>query len=277
MTPRTLDASYRSHAIPTGSVRHLSWLFASAAVRAPLLGIYALQAEWNALMDPRSERSSAQIKLGWWQEEMRRLAAASPVHPISIYLAGLPAAAASRFTPLIEAVDAASLEVSGAPIERAAELPLQAARLRANPLLVASVLSGGDERRVEASVQALGVADYLSRAIEDYRQEARAGRVAFPVDELMSAEIDNAALAAEVPEPRLREYLESLRQKAAGHYEVAARALPPEVRSTQRHLLVLAALGAARLREPARRGPQAKVSASLKALHLAWSTARRAA
>jgi len=38
-------------------VRYWSWLFAAGAARAPLLGIYALLAEWNALMDPATAAS----------------------------------------------------------------------------------------------------------------------------------------------------------------------------------------------------------------------------
>jgi phytoene synthase len=275
MTPRTLDATYRERAIPTGSVRHLSWLFAAPAARAPLLGVYALQAEWNALMDPRTERSTAQIKLGWWQEEMRRLAGDAPLHPISKYLAAQPGAAGSTFAPLVAAIDAAAVEVSGAPLELAADLLPHAQRLRGNPLLVASILSASDTRSrgaaqadVQACTEALAVADYLARAIVDYRREARAGRVAFAVDELMAADIDNAALAADRPDPRLSAYLATLRQRAADHYARAARVLPPVERRSQRHLPVLAALGAAGLRESPPRG--------LRALYLAWITARRA-
>jgi phytoene synthase len=267
MTPRTLDATYRARAIPTGSVRHLSWLFAAPEARPPLLGIYALQAEWNALMDPFTERSAAQIKLGWWQEEMRRLTYAAPVHPISVYLAALPGAEGAAFAPLVEAIDAAAMEFSGAPLELAADLAPHAARLRANPLLVVAALSGAPADLRDCTT-ALGVADYLSRAIEDYRREARVGRVAFAVEELMAAEIDNAALAADQAEPRLSAYLDTLRRRAADQYALVVRTMPPSARRGQRHLPVLAALGAARLGKIPPRG--------LRALYLAWNTARRA-
>jgi hypothetical protein len=40
-------------AVPPGTARYWSWLFAARVARDPLLGIYALAAEWQALMDPR--------------------------------------------------------------------------------------------------------------------------------------------------------------------------------------------------------------------------------
>lgn len=275
MNPRILDATYRARAIPLGSVRHFSWLFAAPAARAPLLGIYALQAEWNALLDPRTEPSAAQIKLAWWQEEMRRLADAGPVHPISLYLAALPGAMPETFLPLVDAIDAAALEVSGAPLERAADLAPHAQRLRANPLGVAADLSDRGvppftvDVEFQACAAALAMGDYLGRALGEYRSEARAGRVPFVVEELMTTGIDNAALAAEQPDPALSAYLASVRQRALEQYALASASLPARRRATQRHLLVLAALGAARLgRSPPR---------ALGSLYLAWDTARRAA
>ena len=61
---KTLDATYRGRAIPLGSVRYWSWLFADSRARAPLLGVYALLAEWNALTDPTSEADAARITPG---------------------------------------------------------------------------------------------------------------------------------------------------------------------------------------------------------------------
>src|ERR1700691_3880642 len=105
---KSLDAIYQTRALPPGTTRYWSWLFAAAEARAPLLGIFALGAEWQALMDPATESSVAHLKLAWWQEEMRRLAAGSGVHPISGYLAGLPRAASADFAPLLAAIDAAA-------------------------------------------------------------------------------------------------------------------------------------------------------------------------
>src|ERR1700736_6574365 len=113
---KTLDESYRARAIPSGSARYWSWLFAAAAARAPLLGIYALLAEWTALLDPATEHSAARIKLEWWQEEIRRLAAGVPVHPIGTYLASMPRASEVDFTPLALSIDAAVTETNGAPL-----------------------------------------------------------------------------------------------------------------------------------------------------------------
>ena len=272
---KALDETYRARAIPRGSVRYWSWLFAAAAARAPLLGIYALLAEWNALMDPATEHSAARIKLAWWQEEIRRLAAGVPVHPIGAYLASLPRAGEVNFTPLALSIDAAVAETEGAPLERGTHLVPHACALRAYPLLVASRLASSDldETSLEECTRALAVADYLSRSIRDYRREVRLGRVPFAVDELLAAGIDNAGLCADHPPAELAGYLQRLRERAARDYAIAAQALPGACRSEQRHLLVLAALGLKQLN----RGTPTLESTGMRDMLLAWSTARRAA
>jgi phytoene synthase len=256
-----------------GSARYWSWLFADAAARAPLLGIYALLSEWNALMDPATEHSAARIKLEWWQEEIRRLSLGAPVHPIGTYLASLPRAGEVDFAPLALSIDAALLETNGAPLERGAELEPHAWALRALPLQVAARLAVGDldESSLLGCTRSLAVADYLSRSTRDYRREVRLGRVPFAVDELLAEEIDNADLDCAHPTPRLQGYLQKLRTRAANHYEIAARALPVGRRAQQRHLLVLTALGLKQLNK----GAPTLESSGMRDMLLAWSTARR--
>ena len=271
--PKTLDATYRARAIPLGSVRYWSWLFASPAARAPLLGVYALLAEWNALMDPATEASASRIKLAWWQQEIQRLLARAPVHPICLYLASLPGADAVDFTPLSVAVNASLAELSGVPLERSAELEPHACALRAAPLGLASRLaSGALDEGLGRSLRALAAADYLARATRDYRRQARLGRVPFAVEELLAAGLDNSDLCADQPPPKLAGYLLELRARATQGYETAALALPAVCRAQQRHLLVLAALGLKHLQ----RRTSSLESARWQDMLLAWSTARRA-
>ncbi len=274
---RPLEEPYRTRAVPPGTARYWSWLFAARESREPLLGIYALLAEWRALMDPGTETPVAQLKLAWWQEEMQRLTAGAPAHPVSHYLAALPRAGATDFAPLIGAVQAAARHVAGAPLERGEDLEAHSSALRGRPLMVAAQLAAEGARdpvKSGRSVTALAAAEYLTAAIGDYRREALAGRVALPVDELLAAGIEDADLTAAEPPPHLQSYLEALRRRAAQLFADAATGLPAAERAQLRHVLILAALGAKNLHRP---GGSADAGVRLRDLYLAWSTARRAA
>jgi phytoene synthase len=275
-----LDGTFAARAIPTGSARHWSYVFAAPPLRGPLLGIFALSAEWQALLDPATERSVAQLKLAWWYDEMRRLCEGAAVHPISRYLASQPGAAAAHFKMLMAAVDAASRELSGVPLESAAELRPHCSALLAGPLRVASLIAAApaDESALQHSTQALAVAQYLARALRDYRREAAAGRMPFAVDELLQAGVENTDLLATRPAPRLRAYLEGLRRRAETGFASVLRDTPHAARPPLRHLLVLAALGSKYL--PVTAGESAVTAphalAALKDMLLAWRTARGA-
>ena len=275
--PRPLEEPYRSRAVPAASARYFSWLFAAPAMRAPLLGIFALIAEWRALMDPAVELASAQLKLAWWQEEIERLSRGAPVHPIGCYLAGLPRSPGVDFKPLSAAIEAAARQIAGAPLEHGADIETHAAALWAAPLLTGIELAGGRsagcEPAVRRSLAAVGAAQYLLAAIQDYRREARSGRVVFPVQELLAANVENADLAADAAPVHLQSYVEQLRRRALAYFAESARLLPRAQHAPLRHVLVLAALDARHL--SGRRGAQR--FPGLHDLYLAWSTARRAA
>ncbi|HMK84454.1 MAG TPA: squalene/phytoene synthase family protein [Steroidobacteraceae bacterium] len=275
--PRLLEEPYRSRAVPPVTARYLSWLFAASECREPLLGIYALTAEWRALIDPATEPSAARLKLTWWSEEIRRLNRGAPLHPISRYLAALPRAPTVDFEPLEATLEAAARQIAGAPLERGSELEPHAAALFANPLVVAAHLarepSSEPPGKVASSLKALAAGLYLAAAIADYRREALNGRVVFPVDELLVAQIENADLTAAEPPLHLQSYLTSLRRRAVQLFAAAADALPRAEHAALRHVLILAALGATHLNSPKAAAGRLR----LRDLYLAWSTARLAA
>ncbi len=277
--PRPLEEPYRSRAVPPGSARYWSWLFSAPGSREPLLGIYALLAEWRALMDPGTESSVAHLKLAWWHEEMQRLTAGSPVHPVSRYLAELPRAEAVDFSPLQSAVGAAAAHIAGAPLEQSADLKSHAGALYAGPLMIAARLAGRVAQETQAglerSLAALAAGEYLMRALADYRRERQVGRVAFPVEELLAAKIEDADLAADNPPLSLQSYLDGVRGRAAKFFAAATDALPEAERGELRHLAVLAALGVKHLNS--RAAAPEPAAFRLQDLYLAWTTARRAA
>ena len=260
--------------MPPGSARFWSWWFAARAARDPLLGVYALMAECLALMEPGLETGVAQGKLAWWREELARLCAGSPLHPITRYLAALPRAAAADFALLDRAVEAVAVQVAGVPLECSAEFEPHAAALYGAPLLAAARLAGtrGDDG-LDDCLRALAAGEYLARAIADYGRHARGGRIVFAIDELLAAGIANDDLTAGTATPHLRSYLEELRLRAAGYFAAAGTALRAPARPALRHLPVLAALGARRLSE--RRRPEADFRPG--DLYNAWTAARRAA
>ena len=275
--PKTLDADLSSarHSVGIGALLELA-VRRSRRARA-LLGVYALLAEWNALMDPATEASASRIKLAWWQEEIQRLIARAPVHPICRYLAALPRGRRGRFLrpePGHRRFDR-GVERRAAGAQRGTRTPcLRAARRPAGVGVPARLRCGSSMRSAwETVFRALAAADYLARVTRDYRRQARQGRVPFAVEELLAAGVDNADLCADQPSAKLEDYLRQLRARAAQNYETAALALPGACR---REPASLAGPGGARPETFAAPHSSGLESARLQDMLLAWSTARRA-
>jgi phytoene/squalene synthetase len=165
-------------------------------------------------------------------------------------------------------------QVAGAPLERAAELQSHAHALFGAPLMVSARLGGLRSSSVQTCVTALAEAQYLARALSAYGREARAGRILFPVEDLLAAGVENDDLVAPDPPPRLHDYLKRMREHAARCFENAAAALTLPERPPLRHLSVLATLGARHLNGGERR---AGADFRLADLYNAWTAARRAA
>jgi 15-cis-phytoene synthase len=241
-------------------------------LQAPLLGIYALMAELQALRDPATERSVAALKLAWWVEEMQRLRTGAGAHPISRYLRALDRGQHVDFTPLAAAATAAAFDAAGAPLERATELVPHADALWGGPLRIATLLGGeAEDADLCVCTQQLAAGDYLIQALQQYPALARQGRIPFAVDALLGAGIENQDLVAAAPSAPLEAYLQSVRGEAARHCAAATAALPRSRRRALRHLLVLAALG-----ERAVSRPRATRWQHLTNVFLAWRVARRA-
>jgi phytoene synthase len=275
--PIPLEEPYRGRALAPGTARYFSWLFAEPRARDPLLGMYALCAEWRALLDPSTEREAAVIKLGWWREEIARLMDGAPLHPITRFIAALPRASRVSFADLNTTIESAARQLAGAPLEHGAELESHGAALWAAPLVLAAQLAqdldAAAEPGVRRAMETLGAAQYLEDALRDYRREALHGRVIFPVDELLAAGVEDADMTAVSPPPALKSYLEKLRGQAAEWFRAVADELPAIERAALRHALVLAALGLRHLRGGATRTGSFRPAD----LYEAWSTARRAA
>ena len=124
---------------------------------------------------------------------------------------------------------------------------------------------------IEASTHAYAIGEYLSRAISGFALQHRYGRVPFAIDELLAAGIEDDDLALPDRSERLRAYLRQLRERGAGCFAAAVRALPATAHAQQRHIPILCALGWRRLLEYG----APRQSRRWQDMLLAWKTARR--
>ncbi len=242
--PRRLEEPYRGRAVPPGSPRYLSWLFAAPPHARPAARhVCAARRMARSRSIPPLEPAAAHSKLAWWREEIERLSRGAPVasdQPLHRSAPAVQARWISRRSK--KPLEAAARQIAGAPLEHGAELEAHARRCGRcrSPWQRASRVSRASARRaspraatparlaeaVHRAEAALGAAEYLDGALAGYQRAARFGRVVFPVDELLAASIEDEDLSAAEPPLHLQSYLEELRRRAvryclAGEYGAA--------------------------------------------------------
>jgi hypothetical protein len=89
--------------VPEGSAAYYGVLFCPPERRPALTALFALERELDRIASPAREASIAIIRLNWWAEELQRLAAGTPRHPVTqtLWHAG---AARCRLQPLASMV-----------------------------------------------------------------------------------------------------------------------------------------------------------------------------
>jgi 15-cis-phytoene synthase len=258
----SLPADYARRGAPPGSSRALALLFAPAH-RDPLAALYALDAEFNEAAALKSHEV-AHRKLLWWADELARLGAGAPRHPLTIVLA---AALGPEGAPYLAARLLAAREtLAELAVADEAEFKSRLERSQGSIGALAALVLGDS---ADAGL-ALGVALGRLEIAESVASDARRGRLRLPLAGLPA--LVPAALAAGEFPPAVRQAQQRLARLAEEDLRAggASEAAP---------LRVLRALARARIARWRKRGypalPPSPTLAPLADLFIAWRAARR--
>lgn len=83
------DWGFPNRATVPGSSAYYSIRFAPADRRADLAVLHGWRHQMRAILDQVSDPGVAAVKLGWWREELQRIYAGAPTHPLGKRLAPL--------------------------------------------------------------------------------------------------------------------------------------------------------------------------------------------
>jgi len=270
-------------------------LFAAHPRAAALRALY----QWSGVIDELvasgrlRSHEAAHHKLQWWQEELQRLNAGKPAHPLTRALHGM-ADEPGLWTELPERLELAAMELAGvAPDDQAAAArwdwrrhgALQWTALR---LLAPEATASGSRSAADLRQFAQHLAVGLGRldACTSPLQQARQGRLGLPLEALEARglalnelpEVLGATAHADGLAMLLREQL-MLGENALLLAKQQWQDLSPSVRSQLRHTAVRLALayGAVKRLQQQPLTPNANtLLPPWRTLWAAWQAARRA-
>ena len=223
--------------------------------------------------------SVARLRLGWWQEELGRLARGEARHPVTQALARALPGLVDEFTSLNRMLDAAALELARTPFADLAALG-NYARSSLSPLYRLAALAASAPARdatALAAAEVLGGGVRLAEIVAGVRRDALDARFFLPLSELAHEEA--RALIEGRAAPRIETALRGAHQLASS-WLTEARQLygrvapdPASAVALEWHAAVLEDVdrrGFATGFGPGSPGP-------LRGLWLAWRAARAAA
>jgi phytoene synthase len=270
------DEYCQKKAAASGSSFYYSFLFLPPRRRRAITALYAYCREVDDVVDEMQDPAVARARLAWWSDEIGRLYAGDPQHPVTRALAPHLSAFDIRRDSLLLVLEGMAMDLQQNRYLDYAAL----ARYCHNVAGVVGELSAGifgaSQERTYEYARKLGLALQLTNIIRDVGEDARRGRVYLPLDELQR----HGVRVADLLDGRYVEgYLPLMRlqaQRARSVYAEALAALPAADRPAQRPGLVMAAIYATLLdeieREDFRVLHQRVALTPLRKLWIAWRT-----
>ncbi len=273
MTP---DQYCQEKAARSGSSFYYSFLFLPAAQRRAITALYAFCREVDDTVDEASDASVARTRLAWWRDELARLYAGAPQHPVTRALQPALAPFGIDQGRLVEIIDGMQMDLDQTRYLDFAGLRLYCHRVAGVVgTLSAGIFSPG-RTDLATYAESLGIALQLTNIIRDVGEDARRGRIYLPIEDLQRFQVPAHQILAGEHSERFVALMRFQTARARTYYREAFAALPADTRRDQRAGLIMAVIYATLLTEIERDGFQVlrqRVSLTpLRKFWLAWRT-----
>ena len=273
MTP---DEYCQDKAARSGSSFYYSFLFLPPDRRRAITALYAFCREVDDVVDSGGDAGVAAAKLDWWQGEVSRLFAGAPTHPVTLALAPHLAAFGIEQRHLVEVLDGMRMDLRQTRYLDYEGLRLYCRRVAGVVGVMASGIFGATDPRTAEYADRLGLALQLTNIIRDVGEDARAGRIYLPADDLQRFGVTAQEILRAQPSDRFVALMRFQAERARDAYRQAYASLPEADRRAQRPGFIMAAIYAALLEEIERDGFQVlqrRVALTpLRKLWIAWRT-----
>ena len=243
------DEYCQDKAARSGSSFYYSFLFLPPEQRRAITALYAFCREVDDVVDETHEEGVARAKLQWWRDEITRMYAGAPEHPVARALQPHLEPFGIERGRLVEIIDGMQMD-----LDQNRYLDFEGLRLYCHRVagvvgsLSARIFANGDDA-CRRYAEALGIALQLTNIIRDVGEDARRGRVYLPIDDLQRFGLTPHQIVSGKPGDRFAEMMREQAKRARGFYREAFDALPRHALRPQRPGLIMAAIYLALLDE----------------------------
>ena len=230
MTP---DEYCQQKAVQSGSSFYYSFLFLPPERRRAITALYAYCREVDDVVDECSDAGVARTKLLWWREEVGKLYAGTPQHPVTQALAPAIAAYGIQQQHMLELIDGMAMDLDYNRYPDFDTLKLYCHRVAGVVgLMSASIFGYSDKQTLEYAPE-LGLAFQLTNIIRDVGEDARRNRIYLPLDELEKFGVVEGDIQAARESENFQNLMTFQIERALAHYDSAFAKLPATDRKPQ--------------------------------------------
>ena len=241
-------------AAKSGSSFYYSFMFLPPERRQAITALYAFCREVDDVVDECHDLSLAQTKLEWWRQEVGRVYAGTPTHPVGHALKDVIKGFRLPQEQLFEIIDGMAMDLSQTRYLDFKGLQLYCYRVASVVGLLAAEIFGYQDRQTLKYAHDLGLAFQLTNIIRDVGEDARRGRIYLPIEDLQRFNVPAKDLLEARYSEQFRALMAFQAERAEKFYDQAFAQLPAVDRKAQRPGLVMAAIYRTLLREIARDG-----------------------
>ncbi len=260
---------------------HYCTSFLRPEERNVLVTLYAYYLEVSEIIDECRESAVARIKLEWWRQEIGRLFAGSPNHPVAKALQPILQSYSLTAQPLLEVIETADADIEPPHYDTAQELIGYCCRVGTFYDLLLTRALGHTNATPAGYAQELGAAFRFTQIICDIGKDARRGRNYMPIEDLQRFEVPLTDIVHAIEHPNIAALIAFEIERVKGLYDHALARLGEQDRLRQLPALVMAAIYRATLDEIERDGWQVlKHRIALPPMRkrwIAWKTRRNEA
>ena len=270
------DAYCQDKAAKSGSSFYYSFLFLPPERRRAITALYAFCREVDDVVDEVSDPAIAKIKLAWWRDELARIFAGTPQHPVGkALLPGIQQFGLEQ-QHLEELIDGMEMDLHPVLYPDRKSLEDYCHRVAGVVGLLSARIFGFTQASTLEYAHCLGIAFQLTNILRDVGEDARRGRVYLPGEEMARHGVTAADILSLKDTPQLRALLAEQAEVARKKYAQAYALLPEPDRRAQRSGLIMAAIYQTLLDEIAEEKfavmHQRIALTPLRKLWLAWRT-----
>jgi phytoene synthase len=245
------------------------------------VAFYAFCREVDDIVDECHDTQLARTQLMEWRDEIARLYAGKPDHPVTRALAEAIVPFHLPQDAFEQIIDGMEMDLDFDTDQPELYPDFKALRLYCHRVAgvvgeVAASIFGYNDRNTLKYANKLGLAFQLTNIIRDVGEDARRGRIYLPADERMQFGVTRADLMHTTISENFRRLMAFQAQRALQTYDEALALLPATDRKAQRPGLIMAAIYRALLEEIRTDGYHVldrRISLTpLRKLWLAWLT-----